>query len=402
MFDTPEDIENQRAGRSYAPERRLYALGFWHKRIFSATVHQFLGFMQHAYGSTCLLPLLADSVVVFDEVHSYDRGLFSALRQFLRHFNVPALCMTATLPPERRRVLVEECGLSPYPEHAAQFASLEALAARPRYSIAQLSGGVDEATTVARHSLDAGERVLWVVNTVDRCQELAQALGALCYHSRFRLQDRQARHKDVLAAFQDRQVSVLAVTTQVCEMSLDLDADLLLTEIAPIPSLVQRMGRCNRHLRRDLGRVCCYVPPDCKPYDTELLGQAETFLAALDGQEVSQNRLAALLHELAGSQAEVEKYSAFLKSAPWASSREQDLMDATDLTVSAILESDLATFRELQHTGRPFDGLVLPAPRFPRELARPGPGLPGHLHLVPDSHYDPRYGLFKAPLEVIV
>ena len=39
---------------------RLYALGFWTRRIFSATVDQFLSFLQYGYGSVCLLPLLAD------------------------------------------------------------------------------------------------------------------------------------------------------------------------------------------------------------------------------------------------------------------------------------------------------------------------------------------------------
>ena len=73
---------------------RLFALRQWPKRVFSATVDQFLGFMQHGYAATCQLPLLVDSVVVLDEVHSYDRGMWSALLEFLRTFpSVPVLCM---------------------------------------------------------------------------------------------------------------------------------------------------------------------------------------------------------------------------------------------------------------------------------------------------------------------
>ena len=71
-------------------EARLFSLQQWPKRLFSATVDQFLGFLQYGYGPTCLLPLLADSVVVFDEVHSYDRGMFSALLQFLEYFDLPS------------------------------------------------------------------------------------------------------------------------------------------------------------------------------------------------------------------------------------------------------------------------------------------------------------------------
>src|SRR5690606_29721935 len=91
-------------------EARLSALRQWPERLFSATVDQFLGYLQHGYGPTCHLPLLADSVVVFDEVHSYDRGAFSALLEFLRHFDVPVLCMTATILEGRRKKL-EELGL---------------------------------------------------------------------------------------------------------------------------------------------------------------------------------------------------------------------------------------------------------------------------------------------------
>src|SRR5207245_9787914 len=121
----------------------------------------------------------------------------------------------------------------------------------------------------------------WVVNTVPRCQEAARELARdgslanaiLCYHSRFRLSDRKKRHQSVIAAFRrsderERRPFVV-VTTQVCEMSLDLDADVLISEVAPVPALIQRMGRCCRvPLPGDRrGRVYLYRPPSPLPYD---------------------------------------------------------------------------------------------------------------------------------------
>ena len=50
-------------------DEKLYALGFWGKRYFSATVDQFLSFLTHSYGSICLLTVLTDSVIVIDEFH---------------------------------------------------------------------------------------------------------------------------------------------------------------------------------------------------------------------------------------------------------------------------------------------------------------------------------------------
>ena len=146
------------------------------------------------------------------------------------------------------------------------------LAGLPRYRVARIA--VAEASDRAREALRSGRRVLWVVNQVRRAQEAARALAQnfpareiyaaggvplYCYHSRLRLEDRRARHRQVVAAFQGRTGPALAVTTQVCEMSLDLDADLLVAEQAPVTSLIQRMGRCNRQPRPAAGRTAVDV-----------------------------------------------------------------------------------------------------------------------------------------------
>ena len=77
MFETPDDSDDRRKGLEYQPDPRLFALGHWKKRVFSATADQFFPFMQYAYGPLCLLPLLAEAVVVVDEVHSFDRSMFT-------------------------------------------------------------------------------------------------------------------------------------------------------------------------------------------------------------------------------------------------------------------------------------------------------------------------------------
>ncbi|MCI5151483.1 MAG: CRISPR-associated helicase Cas3', partial [Candidatus Electrothrix sp. MAN1_4] len=268
--------EDPRSGDDFLVEKRLYALAYWNRQIFSATVHQFLGFLQHSYRSICLLPLLADSVVVVDEVHSFDKALFSALKQLLDNFNLPVLCMTATLPKQRQKELAE-LGLTIFPQDAATFADLHEKSSAPRYRVHSLGDYREDAEETVAEALDQDKKVLWVVNTIDRCQEIAKRFEyakAICYHSRFKLEDRKTRHQDLISAFQDQPGSLLAVTTQVCEMSLDLDADVLVSEAAPITSMIQRMGRCNRKLKNpDLGAVYFYEPDDALPYnDEDLLG----------------------------------------------------------------------------------------------------------------------------------
>ncbi len=151
-----------------------------------------------------------------------------------------------------------------------------------------------------------GDRVLWVVNRVAECQRIAQLLEnaldveVLTYHSRFRPQDRQKVHKETVDAFQQKDKPAIAVTTQVCEMSLDLDADVLISEVAPIPSLVQRFGRANRHLARGLefrARLLTYQPEKALPYQKEELEAATVFLAEFGAGDVSQRQLAEALKE---------------------------------------------------------------------------------------------------------
>ena len=80
-----------------------------------------------------------------------------------------------------------------------------------------------------RNAVAAGKRVLWVVNQVSRavnCVELSNiGVRLICYHSRFKLDDRVNRHQETVNALMAGQPAAVVISTQVCEMSLDIDAD---------------------------------------------------------------------------------------------------------------------------------------------------------------------------------
>lgn len=353
---------------------RLFALRQWPKRLVSATVDQFLGFLQHGYGPTCHLPLLADAVVVFDEVHSYDRGMFSALLEFLKHFDVPVLCMTATMlerPRERLRVGSRELGghgltvvngLDLDGRDADGESALRQAADHGRYRVRRVADGA-AAEEEVRRALREKERVLWVVNAVDRCQEIARRFaddlyadrlttgGAplYCYHSRYRLGDRNEWHREVVGAFKpardgDAKRAVLAVTTQVCEMSLDLDADVLVSELAPATSLVQRLGRCCRdpkaHESGRVGDVILYEPEHMLPYDKQDMDGVGPFVDALVAAGTASQTMLEDLLALVRVPEALPKACRFIDSGPWAAAGEEQFRDANDLTRQAILASD--------------------------------------------------------------
>jgi CRISPR-associated endonuclease/helicase Cas3 len=138
-----------------------------------------------------------------------------------------------------------------------------------------------------------------VSNTVNRAFEVAdtasqRGLSPLIYHSRFRYRDRVVRHGAVIDAFA-RPGAALAVTTQVAEMSLDLSADLLVTDLAPIPALIQRLGRLNRRARPDARsspKPFIVIEPDrALPYDDRQLSEARHWLATLGAGPLSQREL---------------------------------------------------------------------------------------------------------------
>jgi CRISPR-associated endonuclease/helicase Cas3 len=302
LRNPPESMK----GKSYANEGddRLFALSNWRVPFFSATLDQFLSFLEHGYSGLCLLPQFADAAVVIDEAHSLDSHLFERLCALLKHFNLPVLLLSATLPRERIAKL-QELGVRIFPEEPERLSlpSLQEETERPRYKLVRCSD-LNQARTFAE-SGSSPRSTLWVVNTVRRCQELALLLmetdrTPLVYHSRFTVRDRRLRHAEVVRAFQGQgNAFPWAVTTQVCEMSLDLDADRLVSEDAPLPSLFQRMGRTNRSRNRDRtfrSDVLTYPPVNGRPYDLEpggaeaLRGMAR-FTVDQDGHEIGQGDL---------------------------------------------------------------------------------------------------------------
>lgn len=403
MMENPTEIPPALKGKNVVvdeAEARLFALGLWRKRFFSATVDQFLGFIENSYRGLCLLPALADAAVVLDEVHSYDSKMWNGLVALLERFDVPVLCMTATLPPARRRELEQRCGLRSYPNememHELRDLQEKETCARYRLEAASRDRSAEAAVSAVRE----GRRVLWVVNTVRRCQELARMLNARLapdikvgvYHSRFKLADRQRRHRQTVDAFRAPTVGdpapAIAVTTQVCEMSLDLDADLLITEHAPISSLVQRFGRANRHLRRGShfrATLLTYAPESPAPYERSELEAAGTFLAALSGRDVSQRDLAAGLARYAPTERDASGSTAFLDGGYFAIAGA--LRESDDAGVPVILDADLARFRELRRCNQPTDGLHLTVPKKHARSAE-GVGLPVWLKTADGARYD--------------
>jgi len=293
-----ELLDLRREGEGHRGEDRLDALRAWGMDVLTCTVDTVLGLVQNQRKGLYAWPALCDACVVFDEVHAYDARLFGALLRFLEALpGIPVLLMTASLPSARLQALRSLCQRV----HGVSLAELEGpaeLEALPRYR--RVLGASEWSEVEA--CLAGGGKVLWVSNTVERCLDVAReaerrGLPVRRYHGRFRYGDRVQRHGEVIQAFQ-REGAVLACTTQVAEMSLDLSADLLVTDLAPIPALIQRLGRLNRRSSPERPAppapfvVCPFSGP---PYDDPpgLLREADAWLERLGTGPVSQRDLVA-------------------------------------------------------------------------------------------------------------
>ena len=221
---------------------------------------------------------LKGKVLVVDEAHAFDPYMQRELVELLRfHAALGGSCilLSATLPHALRTRLVaafrDGLGAPPavlvktdYP--LATLAAVDSVVEQPcalRDGLARqvvVTRLPDATAALARvvAAAQAGAAVAWVRNTVDDALAAAEALRAeglepLVFHARFTMTDRLAVEAEVMRRFgrtsAGEERRAVLVATQVVEQSLDLDFDLLCTDLAPVDLLIQRAGRLWRHKR---------------------------------------------------------------------------------------------------------------------------------------------------------
>lgn len=215
---------------------------------------------------------LAGKVVILDEVHSYDvytGTLIENLCQELLPLGCSLIILSATLTPQARARLLRSAtpdhrASEPYPLLTARPQGAAAPSAHPApppkdkiVHIAFAPRG--ELLRRAREAAAQGAAVLWVCNTVESAQQTRQDLAGEAsafpvglLHSRFPHFQRQELEKfwlDRLGRRDSGPRAGILVSTQIVEQSVDIDADLLITELAPSDMLLQRLGRLHRHER---------------------------------------------------------------------------------------------------------------------------------------------------------
>jgi CRISPR-associated endonuclease/helicase Cas3 len=246
-------------------------------QVGAGTIDQALLAVLPARHQSLRLHGLTDKVLIVDEAHAYDSYMGEEIETLLRFHAAlggSAIVLSATLPAERRTKLVRAfrqgvegptwtASAMAYPlvtSVSRDDASETPLALRKgleREVDVERIGSVEEMHAIALTAARAGAAVAVVRNTVDEAIASRNALAAefcdvVLFHARFAMCDRSRIEEDVVGRFGKHgngKRNCILVATQVVEQSLDLDFDVMLTDLAPVDLSIQRAGRLWRHER---------------------------------------------------------------------------------------------------------------------------------------------------------
>lgn len=228
---------------------------------------------------------LMGKVVIIDKVHAADAYMQTYLKAaltWLGLYQIPVVLLSATLPPERRRELLDAYRRGQgataantaldkaigYPVISTVTASevriheIEGEAEVAKQIIPTQVASAEEIAKLLEQELADGGCAVVIRNTVREAQETYAAVKkvfgrqqATLLHSRFLAVERSARDSSMLELFgknsTKRPQRHVVVATQVIEQSLDVDFDLMLTDPAPMDLVLQRIGRLHRHAGRN-------------------------------------------------------------------------------------------------------------------------------------------------------
>ena len=240
---------------------------------------------------------LKGKVLLLDEVHAYDaymRQLLAGLLQAHAAQGGSVLLLSATLPQQFRAELLgaylrgrgfQSPVLQPttdYPlvSHCSD-AGFSEQAVPTRDSVKRVVkikrvSNPQEALELMVNTAEHGHCICWIRNTVKDARQAYQALQndprinankLTLFHSRFAMVDRQSVEGDVLGRFgkastPEQRAGQILIATQVVEQSLDLDFDVMVSDLAPVDLLIQRAGRLQRHNRDLRGKRLDGEQPD--------------------------------------------------------------------------------------------------------------------------------------------
>lgn len=200
---------------------------------------------------------LINSAVIFDEIQSYDTftlALITKTIQKIKYLGGKVMLMSATFPKFLQKHFQDQLKID-------KPIVAEELMDRRSNQWRYIDKGLREIRDEIKKYLRQGRKVALVVNNVETAKSEYDywhgRYKTLCLHSEFTMKDRIEKESLLLRGSGDYQ---LVIATQVLEVSLDVSFEIMFSECAPIDSLVQRAGRCNRHMEYKNSQFVVFKP----------------------------------------------------------------------------------------------------------------------------------------------
>lgn len=272
------------------------------------TPHQIASLIFGLAGHEAVALDIARQNVILDEVHVYSEQtqamvleLVKALVRLECRVHIGSATIPHALTEELRSCLGGESAVDEVRLSQAELSTYD------RHVVCKVSDE-DAAREYVRKSVGEGKRILFISNRVATAQERFEwvrqtfpDVPRLLVHSRFRRGDR-AEIETRIEEFDRRDGPCVVCSTQVVEVSLDISFDTLVTDCAPLDSLIQRFGRVNRRRKPACERTLCLVtviaPPlaeqAAKPYALATL--KETWRMLPDGEVLQETSLQGLIN----------------------------------------------------------------------------------------------------------
>lgn len=216
-----------------------------YEKITTCTIDQIFPFVFKYRGYEKIYATLSYSKVVIDEIQAYSPEIVAVLLkglQMINNLDGKFMVMTATLPRIYREKL-QEMGI--------KFEYNEFIKDTQRHKVEIIDKSINEDIEEIKEK-SKNKKVLIIVNTINKAIELYKALKndglekVNLLHSRFEQEDRSEKERNIKEFSKQKDETGIWITTQIVEASLDIDFDMLYTEMSTLDSLFQRFGRCYR------------------------------------------------------------------------------------------------------------------------------------------------------------
>ncbi|MEM2096632.1 MAG: CRISPR-associated helicase Cas3' [Methanothrix sp.] len=305
-----EDYTPQQAALAARWAKNLVQLNYFPVRVLSP--YQILKAFYRLKGYETMLSDFFNAAFILDEVHAYEPDrlamILGTVGYLREHFGARFFVMSATLPGLLQTQLSNALGKYTFIQ-----ATPELFARFRRHKLQLINGDLLTERWLEHIAkvVESGQSVLICCNTVKRAQQAYKEMQCrlqgrtevVLLHGRFNSRDRLRKEIIVRAATGSQSAKrkpIVLVATQVVEVSLDIDLDVIYTDPAPLEALIQRFGRVNRRRLREWAHVCVFTEPADGQgiYDSDLVQAALRVLSTNADQLIDEEHISDWLNEV--------------------------------------------------------------------------------------------------------